>query len=216
MQFLSDVFIKCPDCEGKRYRAHILEVLLETPGPTDPNAPAVSKTAWNIADLLNATVDEAVVFLGAFPDSRYARQAIHQLRWLQDVGLGYLQLGQPLNTLSGGENQRLKLVRHLADFSTGPLRKRAFFLFDEPTTGLHFHDVGVLLKVFQHLVDDGHSVLVIEHNLDVIKAADWVIDLGPEGGPQGGKIVAAGPPQHIAGVAESHTGRALSKNGAPA
>ena len=210
MQFLSDVFIKCPDCEGKRYRAHILEVLLETPRPMDPNVPDPPGTAWNIADLLNATVDEAVVFLAAFPDSRHAQQAIRQLRWLQDVGLGYLQLGQPLNTLSGGENQRLKLVRHLADFSTGSDRKRALFLFDEPTTGLHFHDVGVLLKVFQHLVDDGHSVLVIEHNLDVVKAADWVIDLGPEGGPQGGKVVATGPPRHIASVAESHTGRALA------
>lgn len=215
MQFLSDVFIKCPDCEGKRYRSHILEVLLEPPSTGDPNAPVTAKTAWSIADLLQATVDEAVGFLGSFPDSRHAQQAIRQLRWLRDVGLGYLQLGQPLNTLSGGENQRLKLVRHLAEFSAGTDPKRALFLFDEPTTGLHFHDVGVLLKVFQHLVNDGHSVLVVEHNLDVIKASDWVIDLGPEGGPQGGRIVAAGPPRHIAAVAESHTGRALSKNGSP-
>ncbi len=206
MQFLSDVFIQCPDCEGKRYRPHILEVAVDAPAAVS----ALGKTAWNISDFLQATVDDAALFLSAFPDSRHAVETTRRLRWLQAVGLGYLQLGQPLNTLSGGENQRLKLVRHLVEFETGSAAGQTLFLFDEPTTGLHFHDVGVLLKVFHRLVDAGHSVLVIEHNLDVIRAADWIIDLGPEGGPGGGKIVAAGPPARVI-AADSHTGRALAK-----
>jgi excinuclease ABC subunit A len=158
-------------------------------------------------------VDEAIEFLAAFSDSRPAQRAATSLRLLQEVGLGYLKLGQPINTLSGGESQRLKLVRHLADsnLEAGPSAGRTLFLFDEPTTGLHFDDVRVLLKVFQRLVDNGHSLVVIEHNLDVIKCADWVIDLGPDAGDEGGMIVAQGTPEDIVKCPESHTGRALSE-----
>jgi excinuclease ABC subunit A len=151
--------------------------------------------------------------LGAFSDSRPARRAASALRLLQEVGLGYLALGQPINTLSGGESQRLKLVRHLAEFAQADAKdaKPTLFLFDEPTTGLHFDDVRVLLEVFQRLVDAGHSVLIIEHNLDVIKSADWVIDLGPDAGDEGGKVVAQGTPEQIAQCPESHTGQALKE-----
>jgi excinuclease ABC subunit A len=133
---------------------------------------------------------------------------LQALTLLQETGLGYLRLGQPINTLSGGEAQRLKLASHLAEFARRE-NQPTLFVFDEPTTGLHFEDVRILLKVFQRLVDAGHSVLVIEHNLDVIKSADWVIDLGPEAGDRGGEIVAQGTPAQIAACAASHTGRAL-------
>jgi excinuclease ABC subunit A len=223
MQFLSDVFIRCPDCDGRRYRGHVLEIKLEPQG-------GGSSHALSIADLLEVTIDEAVEFLAAFADSRHAQRATESLRLLQEVGLGYLKLGQPINTLSGGESQRLKLVRHLAEAnvpgtgSKGSPNSRArsrvgsrnpakalpsLFLFDEPTTGLHFDDVRVLLKVFQRLVDAGHSVLVIEHNLDVIKSADWLIDLGPGAGDEGGRIVACGTPEEVCAVPESLTGVAL-------
>jgi excinuclease ABC subunit A len=206
MQFLSDVFIRCPDCNGRRYRSHILEVKVGS---------------YSIADLLEATVEEAVAFLGQFPASIPAQRAIESLKLLEEVGLGYLKLGQPINTLSGGESQRLKLVRHLAEAVVAAEMQRTMyqrsyvkptptlFLFDEPTTGLHFDDVRVLLKVFQRLVDAGHSVLVIEHNLEVMKAADWIIDLGPGAGDQGGRIVAVGTPEQVAACPESFTGQAL-------
>ena len=172
-------------------------------------------------------------FLSAFPESRPAQRAVGSLRLLLEVGLGYLGLGQPINILSGGESQRLKLVRHLATVRaaappvgqavkpasklggraalspTPPAEKPLLFLFDEPTTGLHMDDVRVLLKVFQRLVDASHSVLVIEHNLDVIKSADWLIDLGPDAGDQGGQVVAEGTPEDIASCPASHTGKAL-------
>jgi excinuclease ABC subunit A len=244
MQFLSDVFIRCPDCDGRRYRAHILDVKIEAPaashrpetlsgdGQTSSNVSAnpVGHGAWSIADVLEATVDEVIDFLTRFPGSRPAQRAVGSLRLLQEAGLGYLKLGQPINTLSGGESQRLKLVSHLAevvqgvetrlDASSGPrLRGRQrsesrfpnaiLYLFDEPTTGLHFDDVRVLLKVLQRLVDSGHSVVVIEHNLELIKSADWVIDLGPEAGDGGGKVVAQGTPETVADCARSHTGLAL-------
>ncbi len=213
MQFLSDVFIRCPDCGGRRYRPHILEVKVESRGARADGRP--STIFWSIADLLDATVDEVMDFLAGFGDSKPARRASASLQLLQAVGLGYLRLGQPINTLSGGESQRLKLVSHLAQSSVGspPAGRQdagpALFIFDEPTTGLHFDDVRVLLQVFQRLVEAGHSLLVIEHNLDVIKCADWVIDLGPEAGDEGGRIVAEGTPEHIAACADSHTGRAL-------
>jgi excinuclease ABC subunit A len=182
--------------------------------------------------VLDATVEEAIAFLSQFPESGPARRAVQSLKLLEEVGLGYLRLGQPINTLSGGESQRLKLVRHLAEvivavdvrrLSSKPKIRNlksegsqsvlasaaTLFLFDEPTTGLHFDDVRVLLKVFQRLVDAGHSVLVIEHNLDVINSADWIIDLGPDAGDQGGKIVATGTPEEIAACPASHTGIAL-------
>ena len=188
--------------------------------------------SYSIADLLDSTVEEAIAFLSGFPESRPAQRAVESLKLLEEVGLGYLRLGQPINTLSGGESQRLKLVRHLAEAIVaadgsrraskpeirGPKSEGSqslltsaptLFLFDEPTTGLHFDDVRVLLKVFQRLVDAGHSVLVIEHNLDVMKSADWIIDLGPDAGDQGGRIVAAGTPEQVAACPESHTGKAL-------
>ena len=163
---------------------------------------------WSIADLLDASVDEAINFLSSFPDSRHATAAVRSMKLLQEAGLGYLRAGQPINTLSGGESQRLKLVNHLAqvgDHAGAPI----LFIFDEPTTGLHFEDVRVLLQVFQRLVDAGHSVLVIEHNLDVITSADWIIDLGPEAGEEGGQIIAEGTPEKIAATKGSHTGTAL-------
>jgi excinuclease ABC subunit A len=206
MQFLSDVFIRCPECNGRRYRPHILEIKLAT--PSSQGRPAIE---WSIADLLDATVDEAVDFVGAFSESRPAQRAAASLRLLQQVGLGYLRLGQPINTLSGGESQRLKLVRHLAEFTQASANdaKPTLFVFDEPTTGLHFDDVRVLLEVFQRLVDAGHSLLIIEHNLDIVKSADWLIDLGPNAGDEGGKIVAQGTPEQVAQCPESHTGQAL-------
>ena len=216
MQFLSDVFIRCPECDGRRYRPHILEVKVHG-----------TENEWSIADMLDATVDEAFKFLCDFPDSRPAVRAAESIRLLQEVGLGYLRLGQPINTLSGGESQRLKLVKHLADSvatmygrrissdeneingADGALLQKTLFLFDEPTTGLHFDDVRVLLKVFQRLVDAGHSVIVIEHNLDVIKSVDWVIDLGPGAGDEGGMVVAQGTPEEVAACDASPTGKFL-------
>jgi len=242
MQFLSDVFIRCPDCNGRRYRQHVLEVKVESRGSRAESQTRRGKLstldarrstgAWSIADVLDATADEVVEFLSGFGDSKPAQRAVAALRLLQDVGLGYLRLGQPINTLSGGESQRLKLVRHLAEFAVGADVRRltskseiqnpksetdqslltsapTLFLFDEPTTGLHFDDIRTLLKVFQRLVDAGHSLIVIEHNLDVIKCADWVIDLGPDAGDEGGQVVAQGTPEDIAACPHSHTGRAL-------
>ncbi len=216
MQFLSDVFIRCPDCQGRRYRPHILEVKVQSARRASPDSNELIITEWSIGDFLEATVDDAVAFLAELPDYRPAQRACASLRLLQDVGLGYLRVGQPINTLSGGESQRLKLVRHLAEWNVsaqatgGKLNvKPTLFLFDEPTTGLHFEDVRVLLLVFQRMVEQGHSVLVIEHNLDVIKCADWVVDLGPDAGDQGGQIVAMGTPEEVAQVERSHTGRAL-------
>jgi excinuclease ABC subunit A len=220
MQFLSDVFVRCPDCDGRRYRAAILNV--KVPGPEG--------RMYSIADLLEASVDEALALLAAYPDTRGAAQARSALELLRDVGLGYLQLGQPINTLSGGESQRLRLVRHVAEMNAAqPTARKTsaprpyvsqtsgqiLFLFDEPTTGLHFEDVSVLLQVFQRLVTLGHSVLVIEHNLELIKAADWIIDLGPEAGAGGGRVVVAGTPETVAAHASSHTGRFLREVLAP-
>ncbi len=250
MQFLSDVFIKCPACEGRRYREHILEVKVEVQASRfqvsgagtsagRPHAKASVSTlnlepetlnlSWSIADLLAASVDESLAFLAALPDSKPAQRAAAALRVLQEVGLGYLRLGQPINTLSGGESQRLKLAAHLAEASSRESRVESrepeaaavaqpstldprlstLFVFDEPTTGLHFEDVRVLVAVFQRLVDAGHTVLVIEHNLDVIRAADWLIDLGPEAGAAGGELVIAGTPEEVAKCERSHTGRFL-------
>jgi excinuclease ABC subunit A len=197
MQFLSDIFIRCPECNGRRYRPHILEIVRES-----------GARKWSIADLLDAPVDEAIDFLEGFSDSRFAASAARSLKVLQEAGLGYLRVGQPINTLSGGESQRLKLVNHLAQVRQHD-GKPILFIFDEPTTGLHFDDVRILLQVFQRLVDAGHSVLVIEHNVDVMKSADWIIDLGPEGGEEGGRIVAEGTPEQIAATKTSHTGAAL-------
>jgi excinuclease ABC subunit A len=185
MQFLSDVYLRCPDCDGKRFRAEVLEV------------------TWrgrHIADVLDLTVAEALAFFAA------ERDVIDALQPLAEVGLEYLRLGQPVPTLSGGEAQRLKLAGHLAAAAT---RRGSLFLFDEPTTGLHFDDVAKLLRSFRRLLDAGHSLVVIEHNLDVIRASDWVIDLGPDGGEGGGAIVCTGTPADVAAHPTSDTGKAL-------
>ncbi len=203
MQFLSDVYLRCPDCDGRRYRSEVLEVRLVSSSG--------GRTA-SIADVLDMTVGEAVGFFADRPE------VLRGLEPLEGVGLGYLRLGQPVPTLSGGEAQRLKLAGHLAKAGTGRKSRqspapgpRSLFLFDEPTTGLHFEDIARLLGAFRRLLDAGHSLLVVEHNLDVIRAADWLIDLGPEGGDGGGRLVCAGTPSQVEDCRESHTGRALRK-----
>ncbi len=205
MQFLSDVYLRCPDCDGKRFRPEVLEVTVE--GRT-------SQQSKSIADVLEMTVSEAIAFFAAQPQVEAA------LRPLVEVGLEYLRLGQPVPTLSGGEAQRLKLAAHLVEVVRPPTsrttrsespvaRHRSLFLFDEPTTGLHFDDIAKLLGAFRRLLAAGHSLVVIEHNLDVIRASDWIIDLGPEGGEAGGEIVAVGTPAEVMTNPRSHTGRAL-------
>jgi excinuclease ABC subunit A len=188
MQFLSDLFLRCPECEGRRYQTPILKVTID---------------GKSIADVLEMTVREAVDF---FEDKERHGEITRPLRLMADVGLDYLRLGQPLNVLSGGESQRLKLVNHLVE----KRGKGALLIFDEPTTGLHIDDIAQLLRVFQRLVDDGNSLVVIEHNLEVIKCADWVVDLGPEAGEHGGRLVAEGTPEDVAKVSASHTGRFLA------
>jgi excinuclease ABC subunit A len=186
MHFLPDVYIECEACGGQRYNRETLEVKYR-------NA--------SISDVLDMTVTQACEFLENIPKVR------QKLETLREVGLGYIQLGQSATTLSGGEAQRIKLSKELAKKSTG----RTVYILDEPTTGLHFADIHQLLGVLNRLVDAGNTVIVIEHNLDVIKTADWVIDLGPEGGPGGGQIIAQGTPDDVARVAASHTGRFLKK-----
>jgi excinuclease ABC subunit A len=210
MQFLSDIFVTCAECGGRRYREHILEVKVQ--GPKSK----VQGCEWSIADLLDATIDEVAEFLAGLPGSRSRDRALGSMKLLQDVGLGYLRAGQPINTLSGGESQRLKLVSYLAGSAvtsgeSATSNKPKLFIFDEPTTGLHFDDVRLLVEVFQRLVDDGHSLLIIEHNLELIRCADWLIDLGPDAGDQGGEIVAEGTPEKIARERRSHTGVALAQ-----
>ena len=188
MQFLSDLYVRCAECEGRRFQPHVLKVKLE--GRT-------------IHDILELTVSEAIAFFTARGEAGTLAQP---LLVLEEVGLGYLRLGQPLNTLSGGESQRLKLVRHLTDGGARREKNGDLFIFDEPTVGLHFDDVALLVRLFQRLVEAGNSIVVIEHNLEVVKCADWIIDLGPEGGEEGGLVVAAGTPEEVVGVEQSHTG----------
>ncbi|PYK23231.1 MAG: excinuclease ABC subunit A, partial [Verrucomicrobia bacterium] len=202
MQFLSDLYVRCAECEGKRFQPHVLKIQLH---------------GKSIYDVLELTVTEAAAWFAHIGERV---KLSDPLEILEEVGLGYLRLGQPLNTLSGGESQRLKLVSHLAE--TGGTRFGAslgerkpvppcgnLFIFDEPTTGLHFDDVAILLQLFQRLIDAGHSLVVIEHNVEVIKCADWIVDLGPEAGDEGGEVVAVGTPERIAKVERSHTGRFL-------
>jgi excinuclease ABC subunit A len=200
MQFLSDLFVTCPECDGKRYQPHALKIRLN---------------GKNIHDVLGLTIEEAVEFFSPLEGTlkRRAKVVTDQLRILVEAGLGYLKLGQPLNTLSGGEAQRLKLVGHLIDSAKQPpiKSKTSLLLLDEPTTGLHFDDIALLVKLLQRLVDEGNSLIVIEHNLDVIQCADWVIDLGPDGGAAGGQIVAVGTPEEVSECAESFTGRHLKE-----
>jgi excinuclease ABC subunit A len=200
MQFLSDVYLRCPDCDGRRYRPEVLDVKVLR-GPL----------ALSIADVLDLTVAEAAHWF------QNDREVVARLQPIVDVGLDYVRLGQPVPTLSGGEAQRLKLAGFLADAASGPrpsaallARKRGtLFLFDEPTTGLHFDDIAKLMRALRKLLDAGHSLLVIEHNLDVIRAADWIVDLGPEGGEAGGHVVCVGTPDDVKAHGSSHTGAAL-------
>lgn len=197
MQFLSDVYLRCPDCDGKRFRPEILEVKIEREGRN-----------LNVADVLELTVSEAAHLFA------HDRDVIRALQPIVDVGLEYMRLGQPVPTLSGGEAQRLKLAGFLAEAarSSGKqpaAKKGTLFLFDEPTTGLHFDDIAKLMRALRKLLDAGHSLLVIEHNLDVMRASDWLIDLGPEGGEAGGQLVAVGTPEDLKLHPASHTGRAL-------
>ncbi len=185
MHFLPDVYVQCDVCKGKRYNRETLEITFKD---------------RSIADILDMTVDEGVDFFKAVPSIRA------KLETLQKVGLGYIHIGQQATTLSGGEAQRVKLSKELSRRATG----RTLYILDEPTTGLHFEDVKKLLEVLQALVDQGNTVVVIEHNLEVIKTADWILDLGPDGGDRGGRIVAAGTPEEVAQVAESHTGHYLA------
>lgn len=186
MQFLPPVYVVCESCAGKRYNRETLEIAYK---------------GRNIAEVLSLTVEEAIAFFRNIPKIRDVCQT------LAEVGLGYIQLGQQATTLSGGEAQRVKIAAELSKKSAG----RTLYIMDEPTTGLHFHDVAVLLKVLFQLRDAGNTLIVVEHNLDVIRCADWVVDLGPEGGDKGGRIVAEGTPEHLASISESHTGRCLKR-----
>ncbi len=199
MQFLSDVYLRCPDCNGQRYRPEVLEVRVERGG-----------RLLSVADVLELTVSEAAQLFAQDAD------VVHALAPIVDVGLEYVKLGQPVPTLSGGEAQRLKLAGFLAEAARGRAkshqalaRRGQLFLFDEPTTGLHFDDIAKLMRALRKLLDAGHSLIVIEHNLDVIRASDWVIDLGPEGGEGGGELVAFGPPEDLRQHPTSHTAQAL-------
>jgi excinuclease ABC subunit A len=190
MQFMADVELTCESCKGMRFKREVLEVRYH---------------GKNIYDVLEMTIDDAIDFFGTH-QGKTEKRIIDKLRPLSDVGLGYVKMGQSSSTLSGGESQRVKLAYFLSQESGSG---HILFIFDEPTTGLHFHDIKKLLKSINALVDHGHSVVLIEHNQEVIKCADWVIDLGPEGGENGGRLVFAGKPEELAECRESHTGRYL-------
>ena len=184
MHFLPDMYVPCDLCHGARYNRETLEILYK---------------GKNITQVLELTVEDAHAFFSAVPN------IARKLQTLLDVGLGYVRLGQSATTLSGGEAQRVKLALELSKRDTG----RTLYILDEPTTGLHFHDIGLLLKVLHQLRDAGNTIVVIEHNLDVIKTADWIIDMGPEGGAGGGRVLIAGTPEEVAAHEGSHTGRFL-------
>jgi excinuclease ABC subunit A len=186
MQFLADVELVCEECRGRRFKPGILEIQYK---------------GKNIYDVLQMTVKEALAFFSNFP------KLTGKIRVLEEVGLGYLRLGQSATTLSGGEAQRVRLAAHLAHQAS----ENTLFIFDEPTTGLHFDDISKLLMAFRRLIEAGGTVLTIEHNMDVLKTADWIIDLGPEGGDLGGYVVAAGPPETVVKNSLSLTGRYLAK-----
>jgi excinuclease ABC subunit A len=186
MHFLPDVYVQCEVCKGARYNRETLEVLYK---------------GKSIADVLDMTVSQAVQFMEKIPRIK------NKLKTLDDVGLGYIKLGQSATTLSGGEAQRVKLAKELSKRATG----RTIYILDEPTTGLHFADIQKLLEVLDRLVEAGNTIVIIEHNLDVIKTADYIIDLGPEGGARGGEVIATGPPEEVARVTRSYTGQFLRK-----
>jgi excinuclease ABC subunit A len=187
MNFLPDVMVECPDCHGKRYNRETLEVRYK---------------GKSISDVLDMTINQSVDFFENIP------KLIQRLKVLQEVGLGYIKLGQPSTTLSGGESQRVKLATELAKKDTG----KTLYILDEPTTGLHFEDIRVLLEVLNKLVARGNTVIVIEHNLDVIKTADYIIDIGPEGGVRGGKVLITGTPEEVAACKNSFTGQFLKND----
>lgn len=194
MQFMADIYLKCDVCNGMRYKEEALEIKFK---------------GKNISDILNMSIDEVIEFLSANKEGEFKtiiERIITKMKPLQDVGLGYLQAGQPSSTLSGGEAQRIKLASFLMN---GNNEKPTLFIFDEPTTGLHFHDINKLLKAFDALINNGHSLIVIEHDPDVIKVADWIIDLGPEGGDKGGELVFAGTPEELIKCKESYTAETL-------
>ena len=192
MQFMADVDIECSECHGKHFKEEILEVKV------------AGKT---ISDILEMTIDQAIDFLGTLDLSqKNVKNAVTKLKYLQDVGLGYLKMGQSSQTLSGGESQRVKLAYFL---SQGNNKQNVLFIFDEPTTGLHFHDINTLYKAFEQLIDRGNSIIVIEHNPEIIKCADWIVDLGPEGGEQGGNVVFCGTPEQLVQCKTSYTGKFL-------
>ncbi len=193
MQFMADISLPCEACNSKRFKAETLEVLYK---------------GKSISDVLEMTIDDAVFYFAQDETDRICKRIIERLKPLQEVGLGYIQLGQSSSTLSGGEAQRIKLATFLIG---GSSTTKTLFIFDEPTTGLHFHDVAKLLNSFNALINRGHSIIVIEHNLDVIKCADWIIDIGPEGGEEGGNIVAQGVPEDIIKAKLSHTGKYLKQ-----
>ena len=189
MQFMADITIECEACNGKRFKRDVLDV---------------EYRGKNIHDILEMTVNQAIEFFSESKGS-IEQKIIKRLMPLKDVGLGYIKLGQSSSTLSGGENQRVKLAYFLSQERSG----HTLFIFDEPTTGLHFHDISTLLVSMRKLIDKGNSILIIEHNIDVIKCADWIIDIGPEGGDKGGEVVIAGTPEQVAACEQSYTGKFL-------
>ena len=186
MQFMNDLVLECEACHGKRFKNDILEVMYE---------------GVNAYDMLNMTINQAVEFF----TQHKQKKIVEKMKPLQDVGLGYIKLGQTSSTLSGGENQRIKLAYYLSQEKSSP----TLFIFDEPTTGLHFHDIHKLLEAFNALIARGHTIIIIEHNMDIIKCADHIIDLGPEGGQAGGNVVVTGTPEEVAKCAFSYTGQFL-------
>jgi excinuclease ABC subunit A len=192
MQFMADISLVCETCNGTRFKEEILDIKYQGKA---------------IHEILDLTVDEAMDFFeNSTEKPAVGKRIAERLKPLQDVGLGYIKLGQSSSTLSGGEAQRIKLASFL---TKGTTQGRTLFIFDEPTTGLHFHDIHVLLKAFEALLDNGHSIVIIEHNPEIIKSADWVIDLGPEGGDKGGNLVFAGTPEELVKCSESITGQYL-------
>lgn len=189
MQFMADIELECEECKGTRFKPEILEVKFDEK---------------NISDILKMTVDDAITFFGDNKENKI----VTKLKPLQEVGLGYLQLGQSSSTLSGGEAQRVKLASFLVK---GVTTEKSLFIFDEPSTGLHFHDINKLMKSLQALIELGHSVIVIEHQPDIIKCADWIIDIGPEAGKHGGSIVFEGTPEEIVKCEKSLTGKFLKR-----
>lgn len=191
MQFMADIYLTCEACGGKRFKDEVLNVTFQEK---------------NISEVLDMTIDEAIMFFDKTKQNTIIKRLLTKLQPLQDVGLGYLKMGQPSNTLSGGEAQRIKLASFL---TIGDKNNHSLFIFDEPTIGLHMYDISKLLDSLNALIENGHTVLIIEHNSEIIKSADWIIDLGPEGGDKGGEIVFEGTPEELINSKISYTGKYL-------